>query len=522
MSKLLSAALAAGGLTALSPLAASQNLTTERIAVGLSSPLYCTSPAGDFNRLFVCEQSTARIRIIDLNTNTTLAAPFLDLGPVASGGGERGLLGLAFHPDYMTNGRFFASYTDNGGTSRVVEFNASPPTSNTATATPVATIFSLSQPFSNHNGGCIQFGPNDGMLYIGMGDGGSGGDPGNRAQNLSTNLGKMIRLDVDIAAPHIPPGNPFGDAIWAYGVRNPWRFSFDRANGDMYIADVGQNAIEEVSFQPAASTGGENYGWRCYEGNNPYNTGGCDPMNTMTFPIHTYTHSQGCSITGGYVYRGSALPSLQGTYFFSDYCTSRLWTFRYDGATLTDFMDRTAELDPPNANINSVSSFGEDASGELYIVDSGGEIFKIVEDCTALTSNYCITSPNASGPGATMFSSGSLNVGDNSFLLAMGGGNPFQFGIFFYGTTPDQTPAGNGVLCISSGQGLYRILDIVQMDFIGTGFIDVDFTTPPMNSGAGQIIPSTTYYFQFWYRDPGGPGGTDYNFSDGLMATFCP
>ncbi|MBZ0172726.1 MAG: PQQ-dependent sugar dehydrogenase, partial [Phycisphaerales bacterium] len=254
----------------------------------------------------------------------------------------------------------------------------------------------VDQPFSNHNGGWIGFGP-DGYLYIGMGDGGSANDPGNRAQDITDQLlGKMLRLDVDgddfpgdaTRNYAIPPSNPFvgvtgDDEIWAYGLRNPWRNAFDRATGDFWMGDVGQNAIEEIDFQPANSNGGENYGWRCYEGNNPFITGGCAPANTMVFPIHTYTHSSGCSVSGGEVYRGCAIPELDGTYFFADYCTARVWSLKYDGVNVTDFEDRTFEL----AAGSGISSFGLDAYGEMYICNLGGQVRRIVrtdgliEDC---------------------------------------------------------------------------------------------------------------------------------------------
>jgi glucose/arabinose dehydrogenase len=249
-------------------------------------------------------------------------------------------------------------------------------------------IFAVTQPFSNHNGGWIGFSPNDGYLYYSMGDGGSGGDPGNRAQNKTELLGKMLRLDVDgTNGPNglygIPDSNPFvgesgRDEIWAYGLRNAWRCSFDRENGDLWIADVGQNAWEEINRQPGDSQGGENYGWRCYEGNNTFNTAGCPSASTLTFPVYTYARSGGnCSITGGVVYRGAFIPGLEGTYFFGDYCSSRIWTFSYDeSGGVTGFTERTGAL---SGGVSLVSSFGQDAYGEIYICSIGnGRIYKIV------------------------------------------------------------------------------------------------------------------------------------------------
>jgi glucose/arabinose dehydrogenase len=371
---------------------AQNQLTTVRLATGLTNPLFVTSPPGDTRRLFIVEQrgsggvaSQAQIKILNLQTNTVNATPFLTISPVATDS-EQGLLGLAFDPNYATNGRFFVDYTNGSGTTVVARYTVS---SNPDVANPSGTtILTQAQPFTNHNGGWIGFGP-DGYLYISLGDGGSGGDPNGNGQNLTTLLGKILRIDVSGSTYSIPPSNPFASSptnkheIWAYGLRNPWRPSFDRATGDLWIADVGQDSWEEINFQPANSPGGVNYGWRCYEGNNAFNTSGCASASTMTFPIYTYSHSVGCSITGGYVYRGCAMPALRGTYFFADYCANRIWSFGFALESVQAFTDRSAELANPGQTINSVTSFGEDARGELYIVDQGGEIYKIIPRCPA-------------------------------------------------------------------------------------------------------------------------------------------
>jgi len=383
-------ALGAGAVTH------AQAITTQRIiGAGLSRPLYVTYAPGDPTRLFVVEQrsgTTGRIRVYDMITKTLLATPFLSISPVSTGS-EQGLLGLAFHPDYQNNGYLFVNYTDSGGTSRVVRYTRSTGNPNLADPNSAYAILSLAQPFSNHNGGWIEFGP-DGYLYLGFGDGGSANDPGNRAQNINLLLGKMLRIDIDgddfptdaTRNYRIPPTNPFAgpiagsDEIWAYGLRNPWRNSFDRETGDLWIGDVGQGAIEEVNFQPASSTGGENYGWRCMEGLNCTGLTGCTcNAPTLTMPIHTYSHSGGnCSITGGYVYRGNEICDLKGTYFFADYCSNQIWSFRLVGGAVTEFQNRTAQLAPGGGlAINTIVSFGEDFWGELYIVDLGGEVFKI-------------------------------------------------------------------------------------------------------------------------------------------------
>ena len=396
-------------------------LTTTRVAAGLNLPTWVGSPPGDTERLFVLEQTTAKIRIVLLASGQILAAPFLDLGPLVTGsGGEQGLLGMAFHPDYASNGTFFVNYSDNSGDTVIARFQVSADP-NRADPASRQVVLAIDQPFANHNGGNLDFGP-DGYLYIGMGDGGSANDPGNRAQNPGTLLGKMLRIDVDHGAPYsIPPDNPFVgagdplDEIWALGLRNPWRYSFDRVTGDLYIADVGQNSREEVDFQPAGTAGGENYGWRCMEGTACTGLSGCVCHSAeLVQPIYDYDHSQGCSITGGFVYRGCAIPELQGTYFLGDFCSARIWSFRFSGGMVDDFQERTSELAPGGGlHIDSISSFGEDGAGEQYIADRGGEIFKIVP--RAAPATLALASPPQIGTTATLVLS-SLSHPNRSYL----------------------------------------------------------------------------------------------------------
>jgi len=367
-------------------------LTTVRVASGLVRPIGVFHAPGDTDRIFIIEKQ-GRIRI--LKNGALLSTPFLDVDSITGGGtssfSEQGLLGLAFHPDYANNGLFYINHTNNSGSTVIAEYSVSA-NPDIADANSRRQLLVIAQPFSNHNGGWIEFGP-DGYLYIGMGDGGSAGDPGNRAQDITNQLlGKILRIDVDgnnssNGQYGIPASNPFvgttgDDEIWAYGLRNPWRNAFDRETGDLWIADVGQNAWEEIDFQPASSSGGENYGWRCYEGSVAFNTSGCGPSSNYVFPIHVYSHSQGCSVTGGRVYRGCRMPENHGAYFFADYCSSNIWSLRYDGHNVFDFQNRTAELAPGGGlNITSITSFGEDANGELYICDqNGGEVFMIVPD----------------------------------------------------------------------------------------------------------------------------------------------
>lgn len=365
------------------------------ITAGLTQPTDIESTPSQPDLLFVLEQP-GRIRIIQ--NGVLLATPFLDItGLVNNSGNEQGLLGLAFHPDYATNGYFFVYYTAPGG-SGISTLRRYQVTANPLIADPSSglTILTLQQPFTNHNAGQLRFGPNDGYLYFGFGDGGSANDPGNRAQNTGVWFGKMLRIDIDgddfPTDPNlnyaIPSDNPFVgggnplDEIWAIGLRNPWRFCFDPVTGDMYIGDVGQNAREEIDFQPASSTGGENYGWRCMEALACTGSSGCTcNAPALTLPVHEYTHVSGnCSITGGVVYRGQKIPDFCGTYFFADYCSAQIWSFKLVNGVVTNFANRTSELAPGGGrSINSITTFGTDAAGEIYIADRGGEIFKIAQ-----------------------------------------------------------------------------------------------------------------------------------------------
>lgn len=352
---------------------ASPVVTLEPVANELPN-LVSVTHAGD-SRLFITLQGGV-VRVHD--GTRLLQEPFLDIRNLVLSGGERGLLSIAFHPGYAQNGLFYVNYTDVRGDTVVARYSVSPDPNraNPASAVP---ILMIQQPFANHNGGQLQFGP-DGYLYIGMGDGGSGGDPGNRAQNLGDLLGKMLRIDVNSAFPYaIPPSNPFvGQAgrrpeIWAYGLRNPWRFSFDRVTGDLWIADVGQGIWEEVDFQPVTSIGGENYGWRRMEGAHCFNPStNCNPGN-LVLPVIEYDHSVGCSITGGYVYRGTRSPRLAGQYIYGDFCTGRIF-----GATrsATGTVTNQLLLDVPF----NISTFGEDVAGEVYVGDySNGILYRLVD-----------------------------------------------------------------------------------------------------------------------------------------------
>ncbi len=350
-------------------------LELQPVASGLSSPLYLTAPAGD-PRLFIVEQA-GRIRIVE--SGQLLAQAFLDIRDRVASGGEEGLLGLAFHPNYAGNGYFYVDYTHLNNARdtlyTLIERYSVSPAPDSADSASHKLILRIVQPYTNHNGGLVMFGP-DGMLYIGMGDGGSGGDPESRAQNPDSLLGKLLRIDVDHGDPYaIPASNPFaagGGApeIWALGLRNPWRYAFDRTPGLLYIADVGQNLWEEVSVAPAGQ-GGLNYGWRIMEGLHCFNATSCSSTGLVQ-PVVEYGHANGCSLTGGFVYRGTRAPSLVGQYFYSDYCSGWMRSFAYANGAVTG--QTTWSL---NVSLGNVLSFGEDSAGELYVLSGGGSVYRI-------------------------------------------------------------------------------------------------------------------------------------------------
>jgi glucose/arabinose dehydrogenase len=382
-------------------------ISLSRVAGGFVQPVHVAHAGDGSGRIFVVEQA-GRIRILD--NGVVLLSPFLDISAKLACCGEQGLLSVAFPPGFASKRYFYVNYTRNpDGATVVARYRVSAGNANVADPASEEAILTIPQPFSNHNGGQLAFGP-DGYLYIGMGDGGSGCDDGDHAQNPLDLLGKMLRIDVDSGSPYaIPPSNPFVgpdgvlDEIWALGTRNPWRFSFDRANGNLYIADVGQNALEEIDFQPAASPGGENYGWDCYEGNSLASassgcstTATCAPASQFTFPVHQYTHGGSpfrCSITGGYVYRGTQYPSLDGRYVFADYCSGDFWSL----ATSDNGMSWTLDgFGVPIAGFN-VTAFGENSAGELFVADdASGQVYRIealadAPDCPAAPAPGCTT-----------------------------------------------------------------------------------------------------------------------------------
>ena len=363
-------------LTCFLPWLAQAAFNLQEIATGLDRPVFVTHAGDGSGRLFIVEQG-GRIRL--LLDGELLETPFLDISPLVRAEAQQGLLSVAFHPIYVSNGLFYVIYTDIDGNTVIARFAVSPDDPNVADLTSGMPLLRIPQPFEEHNGGHLQFSPRDGYLYIGVGDGGAVGDPQNNAQNLGLWLGKMLRIDVDNDFPYgIPADNPFASSpvalneIWAQGLRNPWRFSFDRVSGDLYIADVGENEWEEVNFQPAHSLGRENYGWRILEGKECFDAStGCD-QSGLTMPIHTYDHFKGCAVIGGHVYRGARLPVLTGTYVFSDYCARTIWGLRQ---TFLGTWVQTTILQTDFA----LSSFGEEEAGELYAIDYyQGRVLKFV------------------------------------------------------------------------------------------------------------------------------------------------
>ena len=382
-----------------------KNLSSVLIADGYKKPVFITSYPNNAKLLYIVEQA-GLIKLI--NDGKKLSRPFFDINKRVVNpnrpGDERGLLGFVFHPDHINNGKFYINYMDNDGYTIVSEFSTN--SELRANHKSERIILKLKQPYGNHNGGDIQFGP-DGYLYISIGDGGKAGDPLNAGQDLSSLFGKIIRIDIEQKPYGIPKSNPFfgqkdkREEIWAWGLRNVWRFSFDKQTGDKYLADVGQNKWEEVNFEPASSKGGLNYGWRIMEANHCYDPKENCPTEGLIKPIIEYpndanhpafafriieelsfseTDVEGCSVTGGYVYRGQKIKSIEGQYIFGDYCSGNIWTLKVVNGKAINFKNRTEEINIGGGEFTTyISSFGQDSDGEIYIIDYNGGIYKLIE-----------------------------------------------------------------------------------------------------------------------------------------------
>ena len=403
-------------------------IVATQVATGFSSPVFATSAPGDPNRLYVVEKDLGRIVLLDLSTgarSTFLSIPTSQL----STGGEQGLLSVAFHPDYASNGRFFVNLVNANGDVEVRSYTRSAGNPDVAnpTGTTVITVPHPGQ--TNHNGGTILFGP-DGYLYVSIGDGGGGGDPGENAQNINSLLGKILRLDInsdgfpaDSTRNYaIPAGNPFvgvtgADEIWAYGLRNPWRISFDSATGDLYIADVGQSAREEIDFQPAG-IGGRNYGWDTREGSLFF-----EGPNSPEFidPIFEYPRSLGQSVTGGYVYHGPA-PGMQGLYIFADFLSNRVWSLRVENGAAVDVIERTGQISTGGAPLSQIASFGVDGNGTLYVISLSGTIYRLAPSAAAGDGNDTISGGGGNDTIAGGIGNDAIDGGTGNDILSGGAG----------------------------------------------------------------------------------------------------
>ena len=330
-------------------------LSIQPVATGLQSPVHVAAPRSEPGKLYIVEQRGV-VRVVD--DGKARPAPFIDISAAVRSGGEQGLLSIAFHPSYAKNRRFFLNYTDLQGHTRVVEYRSN---GRVALMNTRRQLLMVKQPYSNHNGGQVAFGP-DGRLYVGMGDGGAGGDPQNVSQDLGSRLGKLLARNVDKA------GSTW--QIAGSGLRNPWRFSFDRATGDLYIGDVGQNAFEEIHFLPRVSPGLENYGWDVYEGRSVYEDKQPGPGRLIP-PVAVYDHGQGCSVTGGFVYRGKKMPAAVGRYFYGDYCSGNVWSLKIVRGKATSIRREPFQAE-------GLTSFGEDADGELYLAVAKGTVLRLV------------------------------------------------------------------------------------------------------------------------------------------------
>jgi glucose/arabinose dehydrogenase len=501
--------LLVAGLLAAPAFSQATPIGTVRIASGMVRPVWVGQAPGETDpaRLFVLEQKQADVHIV-LN-GVVQEPPFLDLtaAKVQTGGNEQGLLGMAFHPDFQNNGLFYVNYTSITGGATIVERYSvlGPPATATAADVTSATVIlgPIAQPQTNHNGGNIIFGP-DGKLYVGMGDGGNFNDTGTghvaggNAQSGTTLLGKMLRINDDGT---VPADNPWTsptdgimDQIWHFGVRNPWRFSFDADTGDFWLGDVGQDAIEEIDFLPAGSSG-RNFGWRCMEGFSCTGLSGCTcNAPTLTLPIHDYMHVGGnCSVTGGFVYRGDAIPDLSGTYFFADYCSQQIWSLRYDGVTVSAFTNRTAELAPGGGfSINAVTSFGTDVHGEMYICDqTGGELYKIIPK-NAFTGLGCDLPGLGGSP--VLWGEG-VFAANGAGTLHLQNALPTANALLFVGLTEGAAPFKGGVL-----KPVPFILNL-NLAVGANGTIDLPYLIP-------SVVPAgTLIVFQYAIQDPGAVHG---------------
>jgi len=518
----------------LAELFAQTPLRTELVASNLSRPVLVTAPEGDFDRLFVVEQ-TGTIRII--KNGNLLATPFLDITSTVDFGGERGLLGLAFHPDYDSNGEFYVYHNIYPFVNVALRrFTVSAANPDVADPTSGTDLLNLPGVYGNHNGGMIAFGP-DGLLYIAIGDGGSTGpnwqsDPFNHAQRGDSLLGKMLRLDVDNPSPPlqygIPPSNPFvgpgdpRDEIWALGLRNPWRFSFDQLTGDLWIADVG-GAREEVDFTPAGDPGGRNYGWSCMSGTACNTTSCVCNSSGLTLPIHDYGAPGGRAIIGGYVYRGALIPDLRGTYFHGDYVRNEVWSFRWNGTAMSQLTDRTTELAPASPlTFGGISALGQDGRGELYICDIAGRVFRIEPTVPVITG---VAPYGAGAAGCNGFHSllamSSPVIGNLAFELECNNAPPTSLGFMAVGTLPDI--AGSDPFGLGFNFHFQLGPSVLATQFYSSDASGIGRYPLPIPGSAG-LVGLVLYAQTLWTWDPAvcSPTPNGFSASHGLAVTLQP
>lgn len=476
-------------------------LQLELVVAGLTRPVLVTAPPGDLERVFVVEQ-TGRIRIVE--NGTLLPTPFLDLAGTGllSNGGEKGLLGLAFHPDYADNGMFCIYRVAPGLVATVDRFHVSASNPDVADLSSRVTLLTEQMFYGNHNAGTVAFGP-DGFLYVSLGDGGSIGpawihDEFNSGQDPTTLRAKILRIDVDNPQAPLPYGipasnpfvgvSPYRPEIWALGLRNPYRCSFDRLTGDFYIADVG-GANEEIDFEPAGSPGGRNYGWACMTGNACNNNPACTCFAPeLTGALHDYNLPGPQAIIGGYVYRGCAIPDLRGSYFYADYVSNQVWSLQHNGTSVTQIVDRTAELVPPSPYVLSgPSGFGEDGRGELYLCNLTGEVYRIAPATPQLVGvqPYGVGTPGCNGPHA--LSAGcSPVVGNPAFALRSSNAPPQSLGLLAFSNAPDVAgadPLGVGLLVHVQVFGGFFVLETMPSDLAGVGRYDLPIPAVPSLAG---------------------------------------
>lgn len=448
------------------------------IGSGLSAPIGAYFAPGNDSIIYIVQQA-GRIKVANVNTGVVSGTDFLNVtSKLTSSGNEQGLLGMAFHPNYDNNGYFFINYTKSGGGATVVaryKCNAGNPM--TADLASEDIVMQVTQPYSNHNGGQLAFGP-DGYLYIGLGDGGSGGDPQGNGQKRTTRLGKMLRVGIEDSGYTVPPSNPFVNdttilpEIWSLGLRNPWRYSFDMATGDMWIADVGQELWEEIDFEPA-NTPGLNYGWRCYEGNATYNTTGCLPVSNYTAPAYVFSSGTGsgnCSVTGGFVYRGGTYGELYGKYIFTDYCSGKFWTMEPNGSGgwITNQVTTTPQL------TYQITSFGQDNKGEMYVVSrEGNRIYK-------MTGVLC-------APADIYSSSGSLNSCTGNIVLHA----PFSAGNSYAWYRNDTLLSETSSVLNTTVSGTYKV--VVENTFNACGDEAVAIVTVSTPTPSNISLPASVY-----------------------------